>query len=93
MLVSLAYPSKETEFTDHVGKEAFMRALNDGPLQLEVMKGEPSNLESALNYATKYEACGCSLVSQGTLSKSSAYIMDFSEGISKFVRIRPSYPV
>jgi len=48
--------------------------LNDGPLQLEVMKGEPSNLESALNYATKYEAYECSLVSQGTLSKSSAYI-------------------
>jgi len=35
--VSLACPSKETEFTDHVGKEAFIRALNDGPLQLEVM--------------------------------------------------------
>jgi len=73
--VSLAYPSKDTEFTDHVGKEAFIRALNDPPLQLEVMKGEPSNLESALNYATKYEAYQCSLVSQGTLSKSSAYIL------------------
>ena len=73
-LVSLGYPSKETEFTDHVGKEAFIRALNDGPLQLEVMKGEPINLESALNYATKYEAYECSLVSQGTLSKSSAYV-------------------
>ena len=48
--------------------------MNDGPLQLEVMKGEPSNLESALNYATKYEAYQCSLVSQGTLSKSSAYV-------------------
>jgi len=32
------------------------------------------NLESALNYATKYEAYESSLVSQGTLSKSSAYI-------------------
>jgi len=30
--------------------------------------------KSALNYATKYEAYECSLVSQGTLSKSSAYI-------------------
>ena len=63
-LVSLAYPSKETEFTDHVSKEVFIRALNDGPLQLEVMKGEPSNLQSALNYVTKYEACECSLVSR-----------------------------
>jgi len=38
-LVSLAYPSKGTDFTDHVGKEAFIRALDNGPLQLEVMKG------------------------------------------------------
>jgi len=73
-LVSLAYPSTDMEFTDHVGKEAFIRALNDGPLQLQVMKGEPTNLESALNYTTKYEAYQCSLVSKGTLSKSSAYI-------------------
>jgi len=72
-LVCLAYPSKDTDFTDHVGKEAFIRALDNGPLQLEVMKGEPTNLESALNFATKYEAYKCSLVSQGTMSKSSAY--------------------
>jgi len=73
-LVSLAYPSEETRFTDHVSKEAFIRALIDGPLQMEVMKGEPSNLETALNYATKYEAYEHSLISQGTLSKSSAYV-------------------
>ena len=39
------------------------------------MKGEPTNLESALNFATKYEAYKCSQVSQGTMSKSSAYMM------------------
>jgi len=72
-LVSLAYPSKGTDFTDHVGKEAFIRALDNGPLQREVMKGEPTNLESALNFATKYEVYKCSLVSQGTLSKTSAH--------------------
>jgi len=72
-LVSLARPSKGTDFTDHVGKEAFIRALDNGPLQLEVLKGEPINVESALNFATKYEAYKCSLVSQGTMSKSSAY--------------------
>jgi len=73
-LVSLAYPSKDTDFTDHVGKEAFIRAVNNEPLQLEVTKGEPTNLESALNFATKHEAYQCSLVSQGTLSKTSAYM-------------------
>ena len=71
-LVSLAYPSEETRFSDHVGKEAFIRALNDGPLQMEVMKGEPSNLETALNYATKYEAYEHSLISQGTFMVASS---------------------
>jgi len=41
---------------DHVGQESFINALNDGPLQMEVMKGEPSNLEAALNHATKIES-------------------------------------
>jgi len=69
-LVSLAYPLKDTDFTDHVGKEASIRALNNGPLQLEVLKGEPTNLEQALNFATRYEVYKNSLVSQGTLSQS-----------------------
>jgi len=69
-LVSLAHPLRDTDFPDHVGKEAFIRALNNGPLQLKVLKGEPANLEQALNLATKYEAYKSSLVSQGTLSQS-----------------------
>ena len=41
---------------------------------MEVMKGEPSNLEAALNYcSTKIEAYERLLITQGTLSKSSAY--------------------
>jgi len=72
-LVSLAYLSEEVKLTNHVGKESFIKALNDGPLQMEVMKGKPSNLEAALNCATKYEAYEHSLISQSTLSKSSAY--------------------
>jgi len=60
--VSLAHPSKDAKLVDHVGKEAFIRALNDGPLQLEVMKGEPTTLESAYNSATKFEAYEQSLV-------------------------------
>jgi len=39
------------------------------------MKGEPTNLEAALNCATKYEAYEQSLITQGTLSKSSAYAL------------------
>jgi len=69
-LVSLAHPAKSADFTDHVGKEAFIRALNNGPLQLKVLEGEPTNLEQALNLATKLEAYKSSLVSQGTLRRS-----------------------
>jgi len=50
--------------------EAFIRALNNGPLQLKVLEGEPTNLEQALSLATKHEAYKSSLVSQGTLSQS-----------------------
>ena len=60
---------RDTDFTDHIGKEAFVRALNDGPLQLKVLEGEPTNLEQALSLATKHEAYKSSLVSQGTLSQ------------------------
>ena len=69
-LVSLAPPLRDADFTDHVGKEAFIRALNNGPLQLKVLEGEPTNLEQALSLATKHEAYKSSLVSQGTLSQS-----------------------
>ena len=47
---------------DHVGKESFINALNDGPLQMEVMKGQPTTLEAALNCAIKYEAYEHSLI-------------------------------
>jgi len=69
-LVSLAHPARDADFTDHVGKEAFIRALNNGPLQLKALEGEPTNLEQALSLATKHEAYRSSLVSQGTLSQS-----------------------
>jgi len=42
--------------------------VNDGHLQLEVMKREPSNLETALNCAIKLEAYKQSLTAQGTLT-------------------------
>ena len=74
-LVSLAYPSEDTKLTDHVGKESFINALNDGPLQMEVMEGEPTTLEAALNCAIKYEAYEHSLITQGILSKTSAYTL------------------
>jgi len=67
-LVTLAYPSADTSLTTYVGKEAFITALSDGNLQLEVMKQEPPNVEVALSHAIKVEAYEQSLACQGTLA-------------------------
>ena len=50
----------------HIGKEAFIAALSDGKLQLEVMKQDPQHVEAVLSYAIKLEAFEQSLASQGT---------------------------
>jgi len=62
--VTLAYPSAEASLINCVGKEAFITALSDGKLQLEVMKHEPLNIEAALRHAIKVEAYEQSLLSQ-----------------------------
>jgi len=56
MLLTLAYPFADIALTNHVGKEAFITALSDGNLQLEVMKWELLNIEAALSHAIKVEA-------------------------------------
>jgi len=53
---------------DVLGKEAFISALNHGHLQLEVMKREPFDTQTARNCAVKIEAYEQSLVTQGTLT-------------------------
>ena len=52
-LVTLAYPSADVALTNHVGKEAFITALSDGNLQLEVLKREPLNIEATLSHTIK----------------------------------------
>ena len=58
-------------------KEAFINALSDGNLQLEVMKREPLNIEAALSHAIKVEGYEQSLACQGTL------VTDQDEGRAK----------
>jgi len=55
-LVTLAYPFAEASLVTHVGKEAFVTALNNRKLQLEVMKQEPQNVEAAFSHTIKLEA-------------------------------------
>ena len=54
--MTLSYPSTNVSLTTHVGKEAFITALSDGNIQLEVMKWEPPTVEAALSHAIKVEA-------------------------------------
>ena len=51
----LAYPSANVLAT-YVVREAFIVALHNSNLQLEVMKKEPQNIEEALSHAIKIEA-------------------------------------
>ena len=69
-LVALAYPSAEPSLTTHVAKEAFVTALNNFKLQIEVTKKEPQNIQEALNYAIKLEAFEQSLLVHGDNSDS-----------------------
>ena len=48
----------------HVDKEAFITALSDNNLELEVMKREPATVEMALSHAIKVEAYEQSLLLQ-----------------------------
>jgi len=63
-LVNLAYPA-EVSLITYVAKEAFVTALNDGKLQLEVMKHAPQCVEAAISHAIKLEAFERVLFLQG----------------------------
>jgi len=54
--LALAYPLADAPLMTYVGREAFVAALNDKHLLLEVMKREPHTIEEALSHAIKMEA-------------------------------------
>ena len=66
-MVTLAYPSADALLVTHVCKEAFIAAVSDGKLQLEVMKQEPQNVEAALSHTIKLEAFEQLLACQGAM--------------------------
>lgn len=50
------YPLADASLTTYVAKESFVTVLNDGELQIEVMKKEPRNIEEVLSQAMRIEA-------------------------------------
>jgi len=67
-LIQLAYPGTDDSLATHVGKEAFINALENRALQLELLKREPANLVAALNHAVKVEAYEHSLATSAAVS-------------------------
>ena len=67
-LLQLAYPGADDSLATHVGKEAFINALENPALQLELLKREPATLEAALNHAVKMEAYEQSLATSTVMS-------------------------
>jgi len=55
-LLQLAYPGEDSNSTKHYAVDAFITALNDPPMEFEVIKQAPSNLQEAADCATKLEA-------------------------------------
>jgi len=60
-----------------MSQEAFITALSDGRLQLEVMKGKPPNVEATLSHSIKVEAFEQSLACEGSL------VTDQDDGCAK----------
>jgi len=52
----LAYPGESTKSVERSAVDAFITALNDGPMEFEVMKLRSKTLQEAADCATRLEA-------------------------------------
>jgi len=55
-LLQLAYPGENIKSVEHSAVDAFITALNDRPMEFEVMKLRPTTLQEAADCATRLEA-------------------------------------
>jgi len=54
--LQLAYPGEDIKSTERYGTDAFITALNGGPMEFEVMKLRPATVQEAVDCATRLEA-------------------------------------
>jgi len=66
--LQLAYPGEDSKSTKRYGIDAFITALNDPPMEFEVMKQAPSSLQEAADCATKLEAYAETLSDRRTVT-------------------------
>jgi len=57
-LLQLAYPGEDSKLVTRSAVDAFITALNDGPMEFEVMKLRPKSLQEAADCTTRLEAYG-----------------------------------
>ena len=54
-LLTLAYPGQTCELSEHLGRDAFLTALDDPELELKVRDHDPTDLEGAVKLAQRFE--------------------------------------
>jgi len=65
-LMTLAYPGKHSNLSEHIARDAFLSALGDPDFELKIREREPADLDDTLRIAQRYE------VFKGAVESSSA---------------------
>ena len=54
-LMALAYPGEKSRLSEHIARDAFLSALDEPDFELKVREREPTDLDSALSIAQRFE--------------------------------------
>ena len=54
-LLALAYPGQQSELCEHLGRDAFLAALDDPELELKVREHDPMDLDASVKLAQRFE--------------------------------------
>ena len=54
-LMALAYPGEKSGLSEHIARDAFLSALDDAEFELKVREREPTDLDSAVKLAQRFE--------------------------------------
>ena len=51
--MSLAYPGEKSSMAEHIARDAFLTAIDDPELELEIREREPKDFESSVKLAQR----------------------------------------
>ena len=54
-LLTLAYPGEQSRVVEHIGRDAFLTALNDPEFELKIRYDDPPDLNTAVRLAQRFE--------------------------------------